>query len=323
LLYYCVKASMNPSRILVFTFISLFGAVFLGFCQGSQQAAKAAPGDAQSAASGPVDPLVRAEQMMKAHAAAYPQAISRVELRNGDWAVLLRDKWFYYADGRLLPEEERENAESWARQSFYSYPAELPPWQEPEGERAERLKNALANRRANPPKRNPEFYDTLWQSHTRAESSANQVQVTFLGKGFLVSKELEGRLKKIEAEITEAAKTDPTVQPFIDNIGSIGAWNWRNVAATVSRSYHSYGVAIDILPKKLNGLATYWQWSSDEGSPEWYKIPYSKRYHPPTVVVKIFERYGFCWGGKWPLFDTMHFEYRPEIMILNNMKVEN
>ncbi|MDR1144216.1 MAG: M15 family metallopeptidase [Spirochaetaceae bacterium] len=260
------------------------------------------------------------EQVMKAFVAAYPGVIERAEYRNGDWAVLMRGKWFYHADGRLLPEEHRSQADSWARQSFYSYFPDLPPWKEPEGEQAERLKNVLASRRANPPKRDPEFYDTLWQARTRNEAAANLVQISFLGKRFGVHRDISERLKKIDALITEEAKTDPAVRQWIDSIGSIGAWNWRNVAATVSRSYHSYAVALDILPKALRGLATYWQWTADN-NPEWYKVPYSGRWHPPLSVVRIFERYGFCWGGKWPLFDTMHFEYRPEIMALYGMKV--
>ena len=285
-----------------FAIILFFFCVFPGFAQNYAQPS--------------------AEQVMKAYAAAFPGAISQAAYRNGDWAALVRGKWFYYAEGRLLPEESRKEADSWARQSFYSYPAELPPWKEPEGEQAERLKRVLPNRRANPPRRNPDFYDTLWQAHNSSEAAANLVRINFLGKNFDVHRELKDRLQKIDGLIREAAKTDPEIQPFIDNIGSIGAFNWRNVAITVSRSYHSYGIALDILPKNLRGLATYWQWTGD-ANPEWYKVPYSKRYHPPLSVVRIFERYGFCWGGKWPLFDTMHFEYRPEIMILYGMKVEN
>jgi hypothetical protein len=30
--------------------------------------------------------------------------------------------------------------------------------------------------------------------------------------------------------------------------------------------------------------------------------------------VDIFERHGFIWGGKWAHYDTMHFEYRPELL---------
>jgi hypothetical protein len=259
---------------------------------------------------------------MRALAAAYPRAISRVEYRGEDWAVLMRGRWFYHAGGRLVPEEHLDQAESYARQSFYRYFPGLPPWQEPEGEQAERLRNALGARRANPPRRDPEFYDTLWQAHTREEAAANLVQITFLGKALGVHKELADRLGKIDSLIREAAKTDPEIRRWIAGIGSIGAWNWRNVAATVSRSYHSYAVALDILPVSLRGLASYWQWTADQ-NPEWYRVPYTGRYHPPLEVITIFERFGFCWGGKWPLFDTMHFEYRPEIMILHGMKVEN
>jgi hypothetical protein len=33
----------------------------------------------------------------------------------------------------------------------------------------------------------------------------------------------------------------------------------------------------------------------------------------PFEIVLIFERHGFIWGGKWYHYDTMHFEYRPEL----------
>jgi hypothetical protein len=35
----------------------------------------------------------------------------------------------------------------------------------------------------------------------------------------------------------------------------------------------------------------------------------------PWEIVEIFERHGFVWGGKWYHYDTMHFEYRPEIVL--------
>ena len=36
--------------------------------------------------------------------------------------------------------------------------------------------------------------------------------------------------------------------------------------------------------------------------------------HIPLEIVAIFERHGFIWGGKWSHYDTMHFEYRPELL---------
>jgi hypothetical protein len=35
----------------------------------------------------------------------------------------------------------------------------------------------------------------------------------------------------------------------------------------------------------------------------------------PLEIIDIFERHGFIWGGKWYHYDTMHFEYRPELLI--------
>ena len=34
----------------------------------------------------------------------------------------------------------------------------------------------------------------------------------------------------------------------------------------------------------------------------------------PPEIVAVFERHGFIWGGRWVHFDTMHFEYRPELL---------
>ena len=33
----------------------------------------------------------------------------------------------------------------------------------------------------------------------------------------------------------------------------------------------------------------------------------------PPEIVAIFEQHGFIWGGRWHHYDTMHFEYRPEL----------
>ena len=124
--------------------------------------------------------------------------------------------------------------------------------------------------------------------------------------------------------IRKAAKTEPAVRIWINGIGSVSAWNWREIAGTGSRSFHSYAAALDILPKNMDklDLHIYRQWSA-AFCREWYNLPYSRRWHPPDGVVKAFEAYGFCWGGKWLLFDTMHFEYRPEILLMSDMTIEN
>jgi hypothetical protein len=62
---------------------------------------------------------------------------------------------------------------------------------------------------------------------------------------------------------------------------------------------HSWGAAIDINAAH----AEYWLWPRA-----------SSANALPPEIIDIFERHGFIWGGKWSHYDTMHFEYRPELV---------
>jgi len=87
-------------------------------------------------------------------------------------------------------------------------------------------------------------------------------------------------------------------------IPSAGIYNCRAIAGTSRRSMHAYGAAIDINVK----YSHYWQWSTEQ------KGNYKYQNAIPYEIAAIFEKYGFIWGAKWYHFDTMHFEYRPEIL---------
>ncbi|HYZ42649.1 MAG TPA: M15 family metallopeptidase [Stellaceae bacterium] len=80
-----------------------------------------------------------------------------------------------------------------------------------------------------------------------------------------------------------------------------GSYNCRTVADTGEPSMHARGAAIDINAAH----ADYWLW---HGNGSISQIP--------SEIVQIFERHGFIWGGKWLHYDTMHFEYRPELLNL-------
>jgi hypothetical protein len=83
-----------------------------------------------------------------------------------------------------------------------------------------------------------------------------------------------------------------------------GAYNCRKVAGSSLRSMHAYGAAVDINTKYAN----YWRWAADDrGRPRWQN-------RVPVQIVRIFEKHGFIWGGYWYHYDTMHFEYRPELL---------
>jgi hypothetical protein len=71
---------------------------------------------------------------------------------------------------------------------------------------------------------------------------------------------------------------------------------------------HSYGMTIDINVKNSN----YWQWDCKCKNEE---VTLSYRNQIPLKLVSIFEKYGFIWGGNWKHYDTMHFEYRPELLL--------
>ena len=263
----------------------------------------------------------RAEQVMKALLAAYPKQIERVEIKNGDWALLLRGTWFYYAGGRILPENLLGDTAGITPQPFYNYLKELPQWKKPTAEEAARYREMANNRKQNPFRRSPHFYDALWRVTNRDEAYQRVKTIRFLGKSVNVHFLIMENLALVEEQIYAAAKTDPQVQAWINGINTLEGWTWRDIAQTQSRSFHAYGLAVDILPKSLGGKETYWLWVPKK-KPEWWNISYNERYHPPAAVVKAFETYGFIWGGKWLFFDTMHFEYRPEILILSGMPPE-
>ena len=81
---------------------------------------------------------------------------------------------------------------------------------------------------------------------------------------------------------------------------------WRNVRGANRLSAHSFGIAIDI----NTSYADYWLWSNPKAG-ELDIIEYKNRI--PLEIVEAFERHGFISGARWYHFDTMHFEFRPEL----------
>jgi hypothetical protein len=177
----------------------------------------------------------------------------------------------------------------------------------------------IGNTRATQLPRSPHFFNALYRAHNREEIYRQLQTVQFLGRRVRVHPALLAPLEMIETRIHAAAATDPSVTVWMNNIDRMYGWHWRNIGGTQSRSFHSYGIAIDIMPRVLGGREVYWRWARQN----WWEIPHERRYHPPMVVVQAFEAFGFIWGGKWSIFDTIHFEYRPELLLFNNFDVEH
>lgn len=108
--------------------------------------------------------------------------------------------------------------------------------------------------------------------------------------------------KKLYAIGQEIAKL-----PREERIWAEGAttYAYRVIKDTDRLSMHSFGIAIDLAP----ATTQYWK---DEASSETARIGYKNTM--PLSIVRIFEKHGFIWGGRWYHYDTMHFEYRPELL---------
>ncbi len=145
--------------------------------------------------------------------------------------------------------------------------------------------------------RNQEFFKTIYGN------SANEVKknLTYIkwidGKNILVTKK-EGVARALRGVVNDLKKLPPSYRKYLSPIG--GTFKWRKIAGTNRLSVHSFGAAIDINVK----YSAYWRWNKAKGFEN--KIP--------KEIVQIFEKHGFIWGGKWYHYDSMHFEYRPELL---------
>lgn len=154
--------------------------------------------------------------------------------------------------------------------------------------------------------RNEELLKKMYGS-TSVQVQKHLVTITWCPK--LVNQKLQitsvngvdRQLQKISDELDQ----HPELK---DYLLSAGTFNWRKVRGADRLSAHSFGTAIDIAIKYSN----YWQWDCKCNNEE-MDLKYKNKI--PQLIVDIFEKHGFIWGGKWYHYDTMHFEYRPELLV--------
>ena len=152
--------------------------------------------------------------------------------------------------------------------------------------------------------RNEAFFKKLYGDCHKGDVERNLVAITWLpktwGKAVQVTNAqgVAEHLKEVSEEIDALpAAVRAAAYPIA------GVLACRPVADTGKMSMHGYAAAIDLNLK----FSDYWLWQK-KADP----IPY--RNQMPQEIVDIFERHGFIWGGKWYHYDTMHFEYRPELL---------
>lgn len=117
-----------------------------------------------------------------------------------------------------------------------------------------------------------------------------------LGRGSVsVHRRVAPALRRVADRLVALVRANPGWGELLTPLG--GGFNPRNIAGTERKSAHAFGIAVDLNPK----LGAYWRWQST----------WSNRV--PEDVIRAFEDQGFIWGGRWYHFDTMHFEFRPEL----------
>ena len=109
-------------------------------------------------------------------------------------------------------------------------------------------------------------------------------------------------LKAVETEIKAS------YPQYEDYFRQSSSFNWRSVREANRMSAHSYGIAIDICVD----YSDYWRKSNPEEE-ELDEIVYQNRI--PEEIIQVFEHHGFISGARWYHYDTMHFEFRPELLI--------
>jgi hypothetical protein len=110
--------------------------------------------------------------------------------------------------------------------------------------------------------------------------------------------------ERLAAVVKELDTLSPDMTRFL--VPSAGTYNCRTIRNTPRLSVHAFAAAIDINDKQ----ADYWEsLKGRTGAFTW-------RNRVPGAIGEVFERYGFIWGAKWFHVDSMHFEYRPELIAL-------
>lgn len=165
---------------------------------------------------------------------------------------------------------------------------------------------AIPSRNEDPGRIRVEAFFLKMYGENKEKVQKQLTEIDFLGTKLLVTKvnSIDQKLQTVAHEL----KKHPTLKKYLENVG--GTFNWRKIAGTNRLSTHSFGMTIDINVKYSN----YWRWAV-QNKTENGKRPILYKNQIPLKIVQIFENNGFIWGGKWYHYDTMHFEYRPELLI--------
>lgn len=147
------------------------------------------------------------------------------------------------------------------------------------------------------------FFNAVYGA-TTAQVRENLVPVNFAGSRvtFNANNGAAAALAKVGARVSDILARNPSLRTTVFPLQ--GSYNRRQIAGTNRTSAHSWGIALDL------HRGSYWRWGGILSPLELLAL----RAAYPGEIIAAFEEQGFIWGGKWFHYDTMHFEYRPELI---------
>lgn len=161
---------------------------------------------------------------------------------------------------------------------------------------------------ADPGRARPEtFFDRMYGNCRAGQVEQHLVDVAWMpsrGRTNLKMTRVNGVAEKLKAVSSALEQLPRSFDRYLNPVA--GTYACRVIAGTERLSTHGHGIAIDLAVAHSH----YWRWSKPDA-----EGLYAWQNRIPEEIVRIFEKHGFIWGGRWYHYDTMHFEYRPELLV--------
>jgi hypothetical protein len=212
----------------------------------------------------------------------YPVQIERGE--GGAWGLRVGSRWIPHDDGSDKGLEETLRDPDLEDMMRFPYPrGPIAPRLEQHGDPGRARVEAL--------------FDAVYLGAPGGRPELARVALD--GELVRVHRRVAPSLERVDEALGAHIARNAGLRAFLHPLG--GGHVDRRVRGETRRSPHAWGIAVDI----ATATADYWRW--DRGPLRW-------RNRVPEEIVQAFEAQGWIWGGRWAHYDTMHFEYRPELL---------
>ena len=232
----------------------------------------------------------------------YPLEIRAIFHAYGDSFIKYSNDTVYLKNGESIPFDQSMKADSHLRRLDSATVKDMFYFAYPLGKLSEPAYSFDPGRY-----RNDAFLQAMY-GHTEKEVKNHLKEVNVFGTKVPFST-VNGAADSLRLVISEIKRTRPDLIKYFTEPSS---FYWRAVRGAQRLSAHSYGIAFDIGDE----YSDYWL-LTNEGATELDTIIYRNRI--PQEIIDIFEKHGFISGARWYHYDTMHFEFRPELIYYSKL----